>query len=277
MVKKLLKHEFAYYLRSMLPIYAILLLVATAGRVIQFFEADNTVYDILFAIAMLTYVGAIIAVCVMTLVFTITRFYRNLFTSEGYLSFSLPVTPTQHISTKLIAAIVTHAASFIVTLVSVCIITAGDVLAEIVKAIAYICNQAPVLLALAFDAYTEAQWSANLWLFAIEFVLLVLTTTVYAQLLYYTCITVGQLFNKNRALAAVGAYGAYYVATESISTVVVVVAQFLPWEAIGENFFNAPIPYIHAMLLGYLVLNLLLSAALFFVSHTIIRRRLNLE
>lgn len=277
MVKKLFKHEFAYYLRSMLPIYGILLAIAAVSRIIQFFEADNTVYNTLNIISVLTYVVGIIAVFAMTMVFTITRYYRNLFTSEGYLSFTLPVTPTQHILTKLSTAVIVHAASLVVVLISACIITAGDVLNEIVKAIAYIVDLIPERLAFTFEETTAAQWRVNIWLFAAEFILLALAAVIYQMLLFYGCITVGQMFHKNRILAAVGVYFGYYMATQAIGTVLVIVSQFLPWEDLGLIFLDAPIGCIHSLLIGYTLLNLLVATGLFFVSRFIVRRRLNLE
>ncbi len=277
MVKKLFKHEITYYVRSMLPIYGILLAIAAVSRVIQFFEADNTVYNTLNIISILTYVLGIIAVFAMTMVFTITRYYRNLFTSEGYLSFTLPVTPTQHILTKLSTAVIVHAASLIVVLISACIITAGDVLIEVGNAIRYIIDLIPERLAFTFKETTAAQWQVNIWLFAIEFILLLIAAVIYQMLLYYGCITVGQMFSKNRILAAVGVYFGYYMVTQAIGTVFVIVSQFLPWEGLSLIFLDAPIACLHWLILGSLLLNLLISAALFLVSHLIIRRKLNLE
>jgi hypothetical protein len=277
MVKKLFKHEFAYYLRSMLPIYGILLAIAAVSRVIQFFEADNTVYNTLNIISILTYVVGIIAVFAMTMVFTITRYYRNLFTSEGYLSFTLPVTPTQHILTKLSTAVIVHTVSLVVVLISVCIITAGDVLIEVGNAIHYIIDLIPERLAITFKETTAGEWQVNIWLFAAEFILLVLAACIYQMLLFYGCITVGQMFHKNRVLAAVGVYFGYYMVTQAIGTVLVIVSQFLPWEDLSLIFLDAPIGCIHSLLIGYTLLNLLVATALFFVSRIIIRRKLNLE
>ena len=178
MVKKLFKHEIAYYMRSMLPVYGILGAIAVFGRIIQFFEADNTIYNTVNIIAILSYVVAIIAVMAMSYVFTITRFYRHLFTSEGSLSFTLPVTPTQHILTKLTTAVITHAASLVVILLSACIITAGDVLVEVIKAAAYIVDLIPERLAFTFKETTAAQWQVNIWLFVIEFILLLVTAVI---------------------------------------------------------------------------------------------------
>ena len=277
MVKKLFKHELAYYLRSMLPIYGILLAIAALGRVIQFFEADNSVYNAISAISIITFVVAIIAVFAMTMVFTISRFYRNLFTGEGYLSFALPVTPTQHILTKLSTAVLVFLASIVVSLLAVCVITAGDVLVEIGKAIGYLVDQLPTILARTFHDTTVAQWQANLLLFVIEAILLIIAILVYDMLLFYGCVTVGQMTQKNRILAAVGVYFGYYVFTQIIGTIVLIIAEYLPWDTLADIFNESPILCIHALVIGYTLLNLLVATALFFVSRFIIRRRLNLE
>ncbi len=277
MVKKLYKHEFAYYLRSMLPVYGILLAIAAMSRIIFIFEADNTVYEIISSIAVLSYVLAIVAALVMTMVFTITRYYRHLFTSEGYLSFTLPITPTQHILTKLNAAVVFHLLSVLVVIVSACIITSGDVLVEVIKAIDYIFGELPAVFAKEFRDTTAAQWQVNFWLFVIEFIVLIIAAYIYQMLLFYSCITVGQMFNKNRILAAVGVYFGYYMATQAVGTVFVIVSTLLPWEDLSLIFQDAPIPCIHGVMLGSLLLNLLISTAMFFICRYIIRHRLNLE
>ncbi len=277
MVKKLFKHEFAYYLRSMLPIYGILLAIAAVGRIIQFFETDNSVYNTISIISIVTFVMAIIAVFAMTMVFTITRYYRNLFTSEGYLSFTLPVTPTQHILTKMTSAVLVHLASIVVAILAVCIITAGDVLIEVGNAIRYIIDLVPERLAITFKETTTAQWQVNIWLFVLEFILLVIAAYLYQMLLFYGCITVGQMFHKNRVLAAVGVYFGYYMVTQVISTIVLIISQHLPWEDLSLIFLDAPIGCIHSLLIGYTLLNLLVATALFFVSRFIVHRKLNLE
>lgn len=277
MVKKLFKHEFAYYMRSMLPIYGILLAIAAVSRIIQFFETDNSVYNTVNTLSIITFVVAIIAVFAMTMVFTITRYYRNLFTSEGYLSFTLPVTPTQHILTKMTSAVLVHLVSIVAAILAVCIITAGDVLIEIGNAVRYIIDLIPERLAFSFKETTAAQWQVNIWLFVFEFILLVIAAYIYQMLLFYGCITVGQMFHKNRILAAVGVYFGYYMVTQVISTIALIISQHLPWEDLSLIFMDAPIGCIHSLLIGYTLLNLLIATGLFFVSRFIVHRRLNLE
>ncbi len=265
MVKKLYKHEFAYYLRSMLPIYGILLGIATLARVIQFFEADNTVYDILSGTSVGSYVICVITCLVLTTVFTITRYYRNLFTAEGYLTFTLPVTPAQHMWTKLLTATAFQLISLVIVFSSLCIISAGDLLNEIIKAGVYLFNRLP------------QDWQAHFGLFVGEGILLTVATTVNSLLLFYACITVGQMFNKNRVLAAVGIYVGYYIVTQILGTIVTVFAAFLPWGDIGQFFMRHTIGCIHGGAWATLLFTTLISAAYFILSHQIIRHKLNLE
>ena len=48
MVNKLFKHEIAFYFKRLLPFYIILLSVAVFSRLIQNFEVDFFVYDIIY-------------------------------------------------------------------------------------------------------------------------------------------------------------------------------------------------------------------------------------
>ena len=102
MVKKLFKHEIKAYLRIMIPVYVCLLAVALLGRVIQFFEADTFIYSFVNGSSIFVYVVAIIACFGFSSVFSIVRFYKNLFTDEGYLTFTLPVKISQILNSKII-------------------------------------------------------------------------------------------------------------------------------------------------------------------------------
>ena len=47
----------------------------------------------------------IVGLSVLSVVVVVVRFYQNLISDEGYLSFTLPVTAAQHIAAKLAAGI----------------------------------------------------------------------------------------------------------------------------------------------------------------------------
>ena len=137
MVKKLFKHEINAYLRIMLPVYGCLMIVAILGRFIQLFEADTTVYAVINGSSIFAYVVGVLICFGFSTFFSVVRFYKNLFTGEGYLSLTLPATPTQHLWVKLLTSLLFGFTSFIVVILSLMVIMAGDVFNEVTKALVY--------------------------------------------------------------------------------------------------------------------------------------------
>lgn len=269
MVKKLFKHEILAWCRILPIVYIIFLCIATMGRIIQFFEADALAYDIMITSATIVYIIGIIACFAFPTVFGIVRFYKNLFSGEGYLSFTLPVTVANHIWVKLLTAFMFDIISFIVVFLSAVIMTSGDLLNEIIKAISYLCGNIPENLA------------TELPIFIIEFVIAMLASSLYRYLLFYACITVGQLFNKNRVLAAVGVYFGYYMVSQIIGTILGVVFSIVSVSIDTDAFVMSStadaFSYFNGIMIIGIIFNCLVSAVLFFLTHYIMRKRLNLE
>lgn len=269
MVKKLFKHEFLAYARVMPVIYIILLTIATAGRIIQFFENDSVPYEIISVFSGITYGVSVFVAAIFCLAFAVTRFYKNLFTHEGYLSFTLPVTAAQHIWVKVITAVAFTGITWVVILLSGCVITAGEMLTEIIKAVDYIWVK----------LYELADF--HVVIIGLEFVVLLLVSALSGTLLYYTFISIGQLFKKNRVLAAVGAYFVWYIITQVISTVFAVVFTLLAETAFFDNIYQwiAIHPYasIHIGMWGCILLSGILAAGCFAAVRGIISKKLNLE
>ena len=134
MVKKLLKYEFAFYFKRLLPLGLMVLGTALLNRILQFFESDNTPYRIMFGSSVALLVIAIAASLIGTLVIAVGRFYRNIFSNEGYLTMSLPVSSEQHLTAKLTAAFVCTLLVGLFAFLGFSIATSGEVFAEMVKA-----------------------------------------------------------------------------------------------------------------------------------------------
>ena len=95
MLGKLLKHEFRATGRIMLPLMGALLALALMAnlsiRGMTSSLSDIPALRILFILILIFFGMGIVAVGVMALVVMVSRFYRNLLKSEGYLMFTLPV------------------------------------------------------------------------------------------------------------------------------------------------------------------------------------------
>ncbi len=269
MVKKLFKHEMLAYTRVLLPIYAVVLGIATLSRVVQFFESDNFLYDILNGSAVFAFVVAVVACLVAAGIFSIVRFYKNLFTGEGYLTFTLPVTAAQHLWVKLAAALLWDLCSVVTALISVCIITAGDLFTEVVKAAAYLIGQIPENIGM------------HLAFYILEVVCILLITTMYEHLLIYTCIAIGQLFRKNRILAAVGVYYGIYIVMQVLSTIVTMFISMLgatgALAKLGALVEAHPFETVHIAFCAVVLLSAVFAALCYSIIYHIINRRLNLE
>lgn len=273
MVRKLFKHELKAYLRILLVVWAGLLGIALLTRCAQFFEQDSTVYDIVYISSVVAYIVGLLACLSFPFIYGIVRFYKNLFTGEGYLSFTLPVTPFSHIWVKLATAVLMQLTTVLVVLFSFVIITAGDVLTEIWKAGDYLLTQ---LYALDVDLATHFP------IYFAEFALVLIVVNATQLLLYYTCITVGQLSRKNRILMAVAVYFGYYFVCQILQTIAIVVFALVDnWEEILKpvlDFGDAhPYAFFHLLLWGAVVLTAVAGVIYFTITHTIISKKLNLE
>ena len=269
MVKKLFKHEILAYLRMLLPVYIILCGIALMSRILLFFENTNSIYNIIFGSSVAIYVVSIIAALILTMIFMVVRFYKNMFSAEGYLTHTLPITANQHIFVKLATAILFQFITIITVLISVAIITSGEFLSEIFKAASYLYNKFSEFL------------SPHLIFYIIEFALMLTAALIAETLLFYAVISVGQLSRKNRVVASIGVYFAYYIITQIIGTVfVVVVSKLAETEIVAKitTFIeNNPFKTIPIGFIGRIIFYALLSAAYYFIASFMIRKKLNLE
>ena len=270
MVKKLFKHEFLAALRLWLPMQVILLAVALFGRLIQFFETDTQAYRIVFGSAMVIYVLALIASVFLTLVFGIVRFYKNLFSGEGYLSFTLPVSTDQHILVKSLVATASMFGTVLVAFLSFMVISAGEVFVEVMKAAGYLIGR-----------FSEAFGAANTAGYIAEGLLLVLVFIAMTYLLYYACIALGQTFKKNRVIGAVGVYFIYYAITQVLGTILVIICSFLAesglFKAIMDFMDAQPEFSVHLIMILLLIWAALCAGIYYLVIRWVIRNKLNLE
>jgi hypothetical protein len=160
MVKKLFKHEFLAYMRALLPMHLIMLGIAALTRFVYIFEEDSTMFNIIGTSSVIALVVSCLVCLVLSGVNIITRFYKNMFTHEGYLSFTLPVTVEQHIFVKLVTGVAIIFANILFIIVGVCIATAGELTVEIFKAMFWLLGKA------------GEEIGGHFWLFLLELLVL---------------------------------------------------------------------------------------------------------
>ncbi len=197
MLGKLLKYDLKANRNVFLLIYAVLLATAVGTRIsfidwISRFDEVSMIVSIVGTVLMLTYVIALIAMNVICIVLIVRRFYTHLFGSEGYLTFTLPVSVKQHFFSKVISAVIIYLASVLVQGLSLLILSVGTIEAEAVDEMLHI-------FGLIFSGLIPVR---DLILQGILNVISMLSSL----LMIYFAICVGQMVNRHRVISAIVIY-----------------------------------------------------------------------
>lgn len=269
MVKKLFKYEISFYAKRLLPFYIILFVVAAFSRFLEIFENNTVVYNIIYGSSIFAYVVAGISSIVSVLVLAVSRYYKNLYTAEGYLSFTLPVTPTQHIFVKTATALLFDLFSIVAFALSFLIISIGDLGVEVFRAIAYLA-----------DKYFDKLGVHGVF-YIPEVLLLLLVASIFSLFIFYSCVTIGQLAKKNRVAASVGVYFGFYLIEQIIGTVMIIVVAIVSeydwWDRFVSKILRGIKVYLHIGFIGYTLILAAVAVALFFINRHIMTKKLNLE
>ena len=140
MLGKLLKHEFKETSKRMLPLYLVLVVITILGRIVAQSimisgNADSsTIMAIFNILSVFIYVVGLIVISIASYIYLIMRFYKNLFSNEGYLMHTLPVTSWQLLISKLVTAFIWFISETILIFLSIfCIFANNYVFEEISK------------------------------------------------------------------------------------------------------------------------------------------------
>ena len=128
MLVKLIKYEFKATWRKFLPIYGILIVFTIISKLTNGFKGASQPTDVSGSISKLVsdlsiflQVACIIGLIAVTLYVIVERFYKNFFGDEGYLTFTLPISPWKHLTAKLTVSVFWTMVSVIIGIVSLLI------------------------------------------------------------------------------------------------------------------------------------------------------------
>lgn len=178
MVKKLMKHELRALFRALLYSGVVALLITALGCLFVLGDPNSA------AGAFFSVMGMYMAVIVFAMAFivSVSQFARSLFTGEGYMTFSLPVTPTQLLLAKMFSAIIASLFGFAVALL--CFYMAFGALGGLDE-LGALFNQIGTVI-------TENPGIAT------EYIIMMIVTVPMGLLFFYLILAVGQLFTKAR-------------------------------------------------------------------------------
>lgn len=259
MLRKLTKHEFKATARYMLPLYLVLLALTVLNRIMLNLNIYHGILSFVSGTMMFFYVVSIVTVALVTLIIMVVRFYKNLVTDEGYLTFTLPVKVTQIVNSKLIISVLWTIISAILILASILIVSHTSLadLQDIFK------------LGYEFIKDTFANKSI---LFIIQLLIIVFLSLIHQILLVYVAVAIGQLVNGHRLIGSIVAFVIINTVTQIIAAIILLIGAYL------NNGSLDDVSLIPSLIFPVIIITtLMLNFALYYGTTYIFKNKLNLE
>ena len=277
MLSRLIRHEWRETWRipviSFLVILFLTLVCFICFRQMEPPADENSVNAGAFVIMMLY---CLIISCISTVVtiYIAIRFYRNLYTDEGYLMHTLPVTPRQLILAKLlVAALWVFVLSLLALWAICCILLFG------LPAMALV-DMSVIIPALT--EYFPQIFGMGPVAFLLFYVLLSLVSAFSSVLVAYAAISLGQLFSKHKVMASILCYIGFTMLIQTVSTLLMTPSR--PRRVLPQNMVNTAsgIPsyfgaYMREILLISMAGSVICAVISYILTEYIMRRQLNLD
>ena len=275
MLSKLLKHEFRATGRTMLPVYAAVVVLAVLAnfsiRVID--RSVHTLLTIFCGLIIAAFVIGIIAAGIMTLVMMIKRFYTNYLKDEGYLMHTLPVSVHELVWSKMIVSVVWFAATFVViwlVILLTVLIQTGTSLAQFFAGFPSWAELKAMMAELGIR-------SGDLWTIGLEVLLAVIVSGLFTCLHFYAAMSLGHMFSKDKILLSI----VFFVAISfvlSMATTGYGSVRFIRFEANPADLENVreALRFAKSILGEMLHVELVQSAVLYAATVLGLKRGLNL-
>lgn len=208
MLKKLVKQEWKSFFPAptiTMIILTVVTLILMATFMTSFWDESNIFVELFASLTILTYIFCLAALSFCVTICTAVRFYKNLFTDEGYLMFTLPVKTSDLLLSKMLVAVLWKLISIVFTMLSIFgIATVG---------ISYLSDMSIVHFFQEFfdlfkDALSEMRETLMIPipLFFLWLLLIGVCSLVFSILFIYTCICLGQFWSRHKIGGAILAY-----------------------------------------------------------------------
>ena len=273
MVGKLIKYDFMSFFRLIFPVQIIIIGLAGLNRIVQIFETQSSTYKTVFISSIVLLCVACVVALVMSYVVAIVRFYQGLYSNEGYLSHSLPVTAAQHITSKLIVSILFELGTVLAIFIGANVAAIGEVGVEVYKAVGYV----------AKEIFAQVHFNGVLYILeGIIFLLLAMATSL---LMMYFCISIGQLVNRKKILLAFGVLFGLYMLGQILGTIGIIVGPIIAQNEAFRMFLQDIYDWyaahltagIHISAWIMILLEAIFGFVYFLITERIMTKRLNLS
>ncbi len=263
MLKKVLKYDLQSMGKSLFPLYAALIIMAIILRLLNLVADKLVLIEIIYGFMLLLFVLLMVGALFYTFFIAIKRYYKNLFSNEGYLTHTLPVSASSLLVSKTISAFVYLIATSIVMILALMIAIDTSQIFEILK-------QGIEIMALSMKVS-----NSTIIIFSILFIILGYMSYV---LMVYAGISLGQIHNNNKLVFSVVWSIVLYYISQIISIVMLgVMVVLINPELIDMINQNSPAPdEMNQIIIFSFITSLILIGIYYIISHNRLKH-LNLQ
>ncbi|MBS7338739.1 MAG: hypothetical protein KIH00_00640 [Lachnospiraceae bacterium] len=280
MLGKLLKHEWKAHWKVPTLLLGVLMIIAVVAGLTFLMPIWDSEWIGLplsaMMLVMLFYMAMIAASFGIVLYFAV-RYYKSMFTDEGYLTHTLPVTARELLFGKIITMTAWNLIAGIVVLLSIAVFFGIVILALASKDSSFAFD--------FFDFLSEMKevfaspYMEGFGGFCASMIAMALTGSVGGTMIIIGSVNLGQMVRKHRILGAIGAYFAIYSVIQ-----IIVFAVMMPFifkmafqmehtDMSEMSVFGVYTPIYVIMSVVYLIA----AVGLYILSEYLIRRQLELE
>ena len=280
MLGKLLKHEFRATGRIMLPVFAVLVVLALLFNVsVRYIDnVSSSLLQVLFGLIIFAFIVGVIAAEIIALVLMINRFYKNMLGDEGYLMFTLPANVHELVWSKLIVSFVW----FLLTNLVIFLIIGGTAFSFSQVNLGEIFEQLPSWNEITAMLREVGVSYGDLLLVALEYLLIIILSGITVCLHFYAAMSLGHSFSNHKVLYSVLFFIGISLAFQFLTSLLGVAGfQAIDNGALERYFYEATTPAdairaFAAVIGGVAVWELIEGAFLYVLTTLSLKRRLNL-
>lgn len=270
MLGKLIKYDLKSTTKFLLIIHIFLVAASVFGRVFLTgrlnFESEE-INEFLLTLAFVIYIILFAGVSFGTYIIIAVRFYKNLFSDEGYLTNTLPVTKGMHLLSKTIS---------------------GSLWALIDMFLIYLCAYILLAIPIITDAVSSHwdefirllgfQGQSDFNFFLLYMAVLTLVSALGSVITIEASVIFGQLFNGHKVLGAVVSYFVITTLTSIIATVVMGIQGILSSNlAVSADASSIDFAgYMMDIMNVSFGLSVVIAIVLYIASYFIMKKKVNL-
>lgn len=270
MLGKLIKYDFKALNRYLIAIHAMLLVTAAIGRFLfikRMMQNPGGLSDvglIIMSIGIMIYVILFMTALFGTLMMIAIHFYKNIYSDEGYLTHTLPVTKGQLLISKTITGSVWMFADIVLITLSILILVLYQPVIQ-----EFMLYKDDMLAAMGFPSsfgYGKI-FLAVIWLLVVS--------AVSNVVMLYVSIAVGQLFSNHRVLGAIVAYFSINMIVSIITGVIGAATGFSIFVGAADETFLYQF-YVKTYLVS-MATTLITAVGFCAVAYLLMKKKLNLS